>query len=90
MAGFAENILATDTLRNVNFTYFSGSKDAGEGALLLSALLCSPSLPSITKFSCGYNNSWFSEGKENNVELLCQAIRSMKSLEYLNLNWTRL
>mgnify|MGYP000583001989 CR=1 FL=1 len=53
--------------------------------MILSALASSPSLSKITQFSCERNMSWFSEGKESNCELLCQAIRGMKSLTHLNL-----
>ena len=53
--------------------------------MILSALASSPSLNKITQFSCDLNYSWFSEGKESNCELLCQAIRGMKSLTHLNL-----
>ena len=58
--------------------------------MILSALAKSPSLSKITHFSCADNDSWFLEGKESNCELLCQAIRGMKSLTHLNLKWIRL
>ena len=55
---------------------------------MLSALASSNSLPTITHFRCGYNWSWFSEGKESNVELLSDAIRAMTNLKYLNLSFS--
>lgn len=54
--------------------------------MILSALASSGSLSTITHFRCGRNQSWFTEGKESNVNLLCDAIRAMTSLEYLDLN----
>ena len=56
--------------------------------MVLSALASSSSLPTVTHFRCSWNNTWFSEGKESNVELLCDAIRAMKNLKYLNLYWS--
>lgn len=80
------------------FNGFSKNKDKGEGAVVVSALSKSKSLFTITHFRCSKNASWFSvvlqddeseiedvEGKESNVELLCDAIRVMSSLKYLNL-----
>ncbi len=58
--------------------------------MILSALASSPSLNKITHFSCMWNYSWFLEGKESNCELLCQAIRGMKSLTHLNLMFIEL
>ena len=89
---FAESILAiTDTLRRLNFYEFSSHKDAGEGAVILSAIARSPSLPTITYFSCYGNPSWFEgEGKENNAVLLSEVIRGMTSLNDLNLRWIKL
>ena len=52
---------------------------------MLSALASSNSLPTISHFRCRHNQSWFSEGKESNVELLSDAIRAMTNLRYLNL-----
>ena len=59
--------------------------DEGEGAVVLSALASSNSLPTITHFRCGDNRSWFDEGKESNAELLSDAIRAMTNLKYLDL-----
>ena len=56
---------------------------------MLSALASSNSLPTITHFRCSWNHSWWSEGKESNVELLSDAIRAMTNLEYLNLSENR-
>ena len=67
---------------------FSFHYDQGEGAVVLSALASSESLPTITHFRCGRNSSWWSEGKESNVELLCNAIRAMTDLKYLDLYWS--
>ena len=85
LAGFAETIQATETLRKVNFSMFSYVKDAGEGAVLLTTLACSPSLPSITHFNCRWNSSWFSEEKKNNTALLSQVIKGMTSVQNLNM-----
>ena len=89
LAVFAESIVATtDTLRILDFKTFSYSKDAGEGAVVLSAIARSPSLPSITHFNCGGNSSWFEgKGKESNAVLLSEAIRGMKRLQDLDLRY---
>ena len=65
---------------------FRLSEDKAEGAEVLSALVSSTSLPTITHFRCHELFTWFSEGKESNVELLSDAIRAMTNLKYLNLS----
>ena len=83
----AEFILTTNSKINyLDLDRFSDENDQGEGAVVLSALASSSSLPTVTHFRCSWNNTWFSEGKESNVELLCDAIRAMTSLKYLNLS----
>ena len=72
------------TLETVNFYHFSEYKDAGEGEVILTALKNSPCLPQIKTFRCSWNLSWFSEGKESNVELLTQALRNMTAVETIN------
>ena len=87
LAQQAANLLTTNsTITHLDFNEFSRSKDAGEGGVIVSALASSNSLPTITHFRCGGNESWFSEGKESNVDLLCDVIRAMTSLKYLNLS----
>ena len=54
--------------------------------MIVSALASSNSLPTITHFRCDNNKEWFYEGKESNIELLCDAIRAMTSITYLNLS----
>ena len=54
--------------------------------MVLSALASSNSLPTITHIRCGGNRSWFSQGKESNMELFIDAIRAMKNLRYLDLS----
>ena len=53
--------------------------------MLLSGLASSNSLPTITHFICSRNYSWFSTGKESNVEQLSDAIRAMTNLKFLDL-----
>ena len=82
----AEFLLTTNSqIEKLDFSYFSGNQDKGEGAVVLSALANSNSLPSITYIKCSQNESWWSEGKESNVELLSNAIRAMTNLKYLDL-----
>ena len=75
---------ANSQITHLDLERFSFDKDKGEGAVVLSALASSSSLLTITHFRCSYNYSWFKKGKESNVELLCDAIRAMKNLTYLN------
>ena len=78
--------LATSSqIKYLDFQLYNCDKDEGEGAVILSALARSNSLPTISQFRCSRNHSWWSEGKESNVELLSDAIRAMKNLKYLNL-----
>ena len=51
---------------------------------MLQALTSSSSLPTITHCLLGGSPSWWSEGKDRNIELLSDAIRAMRSLKYLN------
>ena len=72
-------------ITHLDLDCFSEDNDEGEGAVVLLALVSSNSLSTITHFRCGQNISWWDEGKENNVELLSNAIIAMTSLKYLNL-----
>lgn len=82
----AASMLTTNTtISQLDLNYFSGMFDRGEGAVLLAGLSGSPSLPTITHFRCGLNDGWFKDDKESsNGELLCNSIRAMTSLKYLN------
>ena len=82
---FASFLTTSSNIKHLDLLGFSQWNDKGEGALVLSALTSSYSLTKITHFSCGYNSSWFSWKKKGNAELLCEAIRAMTSLKYLNL-----
>ena len=81
-------ILATNSqISHIDLHQYTKERDQGEGAVILSALASSNTLTSMTHFSrCSANPSWWSEGKESNVELLCDAIRAMTSLEFLDLH----
>ena len=88
LAQQAASLLSTNTtISHLDFYYFSGhGNDAGEGGVIVSALASSNSLSTITHFRCSDNPSWFNgKGKESNVDHLCDAIRAMTSLTYLNL-----
>ena len=79
-------ILATNSkISHLDLESFSWRSDKGEGTVVLSALANSNSLPTLTHLKVSTNESWFSKGKETNVDLLCDAIRAMTSLEYLDL-----
>ena len=65
------SILATNSqIHHFDIYDFSSDMDKGEGAVVLSALASSNSLPTITHFRCSYNQSWWSVGKESNMDLL--------------------
>ena len=82
-------ILATNSqISHIDLHQYTKERDQGEGAVILSALASSNSLTSMTHFKCSANPSWWSEGKESNVELLCDAIRAMTSLKYVDLHWS--
>ena len=77
-------------IKQLDLKYFSGNEDEGEGEIILLALASSNSLPTISHFVCGRNSPWFSnESKERSVELLCDAIRAMTNLQYLDLSYCR-
>ena len=79
-------ILATSTLNtNLDLHWLSWASDKGEDAVVLSALASSNSLSTITHFRCSHNESWFSEDREGNVELISDAIRAMTNLKYFSL-----
>ena len=68
-------------LHNLDLHLFSYDKDEGEGQIILEALSGSSVLPQLTHFNCSFNESWFVEGKEGNLELLCKSIRKMTSVK---------
>lgn len=85
IAQLVATVLAqSPVLKTVDFGNFSDDHGVDEGEVILSALSNSPSLPHLTSFNCSYNRSWFSEGKENNVELLTHALRNMTAVKKLD------
>ena len=81
----SEILLSNYHINHLDLNQFSNKNDRGEGAMMLSALVSSSSLSSITHFRCSNNKPWWSEGNESNVEKLCDAIKEMTNLRYLNL-----
>ena len=79
----AKNLTLSTGITNFNLQNFSDRKDQGEGKIVLEGLSNSTSLSHISHLNISKNQSWFAESES--VDLLCDSLKRMSSLEYCNL-----